>query len=231
MNCVKLSWALARQYEPAPAGEDLNAPFVRLAYVTGFERMAEIAEQQLRATLEAHGCKMDEAWDIITLQQSSHDSGLPETYARQGEVTDYVHTHKRNPDGVMYWHMTWAYQQDIDHWAFPRYGCDQAAVYNALLHAVRSEILTNPAYGGIIPTGIAIQSLRATPVGDTVTRDGFHMSESHGRYAAALTWAQTLCGVDPDTVDWMPEAFADVIRPDLGYIREAVKAAGNVSLV
>ena len=65
MNCVKLSWALARQYEPAPASEDLNAPLVRLAYVTGFERMADIAEQQLRATLEAHGCGMDEAWDIM----------------------------------------------------------------------------------------------------------------------------------------------------------------------
>lgn len=65
MNCVKLSWELARQYEPAPASEDLNAPLVRLAYVTGFERMADIAEQQLRATLEAHGCGMDEAWDIV----------------------------------------------------------------------------------------------------------------------------------------------------------------------
>ena len=140
-------------------------------------------------------------------------------------------THKRNPNAVLYWHMTWAYQSDSDHWAFPRYGCDQATMYNAILHTVRSEILTNPAYAGVIPSGIAIQSLRATPVGDTVTRDGFHLSESHGRYAAALTWAQTLCGVDPDTVDWLPEAFADVIRPDLPYIREAVKAAGQTSLV
>ena len=65
MNVVDLSWALARQYEPAPASEDLNAPLTRIAYVTGFERMAEIAEQQLRATLEAHGCEWDEAWDIM----------------------------------------------------------------------------------------------------------------------------------------------------------------------
>ena len=97
----------------------------------------------------AHGL-LDEAWDIITLQQASHDSGLPETYVRQNEVINYVNAHKRNPDAALYWHMT---------------------------------------------------------------------------------WAQTLCGVDPDTVDWVPEAFADAIRPDLAYIREAVKAAGNVSLV
>jgi hypothetical protein len=172
----------------------------------------------------------DEEWDIITLQQASHDSGLPETYERQGEVIDYVMTHKRNPDAVMYWHMTWAYQSDSDHWAFPRYDCDQTTMYNAILNAVESEILPNPAYGGVIPSGVAIQNLRATPVGDTVTRDGFHMSESHGRYAAALTWALALCGVDPDTVDWIPEAFAEAIRSDLEYIRRAVKEAGKAFL-
>ncbi len=173
---------------------------------------------------------LDEEWDIITLQQASHDSGLPETYARQAEIIDYVNRHKRNPAALLYWHMTWAYQADSDHWGFSRYGCDQATMYNAILGSVETRILTNPAYAGVIPAGVAIQNLRGTPVGDTVTRDGFHMSESHGRYAVALTWAQTLCGVDPDTVDWMPEAFADVIRPDLGYIREAVKAAGGASL-
>ena len=174
---------------------------------------------------------LDEEWDIITLQQASHDSGLPETYARQNEVIDYVSAHKRNLNAVMYWHMTWAYQGDSNHWAFPRYGCDQMTMYNAILNAVQTQILPNPAYAGVIPTGIAIQNLRATPVGDTVTRDGFHMSESHGRYTAALTWARTLCGVDPDTVDWMPEAFADAIRPDLAHIREAVKKAGTTPFV
>ena len=171
---------------------------------------------------------LDEDWDIVTLQQASHDSGLPETYAPQDEVLDYIKANR--PHARIYWHMTWAYQSDSDHGAFPRYGCDQAVMYHAILNAVKSEVFSHPAYAGVIPSGIAIQSLRATPVGDTVTRDGFHLSESHGRYAAALTWAQTLCGVDPDTVDWMPEAFADTIRPDLSYIREAVKKAGNTSL-
>lgn len=171
---------------------------------------------------------LDEDWDIVTLQQASHDSGLPETYVRQDEVLDYIKANR--PHARIYWHMTWAYQGDSTHPAFPRYGCDQAAMYQAILNAVKSEVLPHPAYAGIIPSGVAIQSLRATSVGDTVTRDGFHLSESHGRYTAALTWAQTLCEVDPDTVDWMPEAFADAIRPDLAHIRGAVKKAGNTSL-
>lgn len=166
----------------------------------------------------------DEEWDIITLHQASHDSGLPETYVRQGEVIDYVTTHKRNPNADMYWHMTWAYQGNSDHWAFPRYGCAQAAMYNAILQAVKAQIQPNPAYAGVIPVGIAIQNLRATSVGDTLTRDGFHLSLDHGRYTAALTWAQTLAGVDPDTVDWLP-AGCEHIRPDLPLIRQAVKDA------
>ncbi len=173
---------------------------------------------------------LDEEWDIITLQQASHFSGQPETYARQGEVIDYVMTHKRNPAAVMYWHMTWAYQWDSNHPQFVYYDRDQATMYGAILNAVKTAVLTDPAYAGVIPSGTAIQNLRATPVGDTVTRDGFHLSESHGRYTAALTWAQTLCGVDPDTVDWMPEPWADAIRPDLGYIRRAVKEAEKASL-
>lgn len=63
---------------------------------------------------------LDEEWDVITLQQASHDSGLPETYVRQGEIIDFVNAHKRNPAATLYWHMTRAYQSDSDHRAFPR---------------------------------------------------------------------------------------------------------------
>ena len=172
----------------------------------------------------------DEAWDIITLQQASHDSGIPATYARQTEVLAYVNRHKRNPEAILYWHATWAYQGDSTHWAFPRYGCDQNTMHAAIRRAVAEEILPRSEYAGVIDAGAAIQYLRSTPVGDTVTRDGFHMSESHGRYTVALTWAQTLCGVDPDTVTWLPEAFADTLRPDLGYVRAAVRAADPTNL-
>lgn len=168
---------------------------------------------------------LDEEWDIITLQQASHDSGLSETYAPQRELLDYALAHRRSPEALLYWHMTWAYQATSDHWAFPRYGRDQRAMYQSILGAVRDCVLPESAYAGVIPTGVAIQRLRQTPVGDTLTRDGFHLSLSHGRYTAALTWAQTLCGVDPDAVDWMPPAYGEVLERDLAYIRSSVKEA------
>ena len=85
---------------------------------------------------------LDEDWDIVTLQQASHDSGLPETYAPMDEVLDYVKKHR--PLARIYWHMTWAYQSDSDHGAFPRYGCDQAKMYKAIVNAVQTEVLTRP---------------------------------------------------------------------------------------
>ncbi len=178
---------------------------------------------------ETHGASLtdgllDEEWDVITLQQASHDSGLPETYVRQHEIIDYVNAHKRNPNAVLYWHMTWAYQSDSDHWAFPRYGRDQKAMYEAILGAVRSEILPNPAYAGVIPSGVAIQNLRATTLGDTLTRDGFHLSLDCGRYAAALTWARILADIDPYSVDWVPPAY-DYVKERLPDIRNAVMCA------
>ena len=75
MDIVDLSWELARQYCPAPVSEDLHSPRVRQAYFAGFMKMELIAEQQLRATLEAHGCQWNEVEDIIH-QWSSRIDGL-----------------------------------------------------------------------------------------------------------------------------------------------------------
>ncbi len=164
---------------------------------------------------------LDEDWDVITLQQASHDSGLPDTYAPMDAVLDYVTAHR--PHARLYWHMTWAYQCGSDHWAFPRYGCDQAAMYHAIVNAVKAEVLTRDRITGILPVGTVIQNLRTSPLGDTLTRDGFHLSLDHGRYAAALTWAQVICGVSPDSVAWVPEGCEHITK-DLPCLRRAVTA-------
>lgn len=84
MNIVDLSWKLARQYCPAPVSEDLHSSRVRLAYVRGFDQMALIAEQQLRATLEAHGCKWREVEDIIQQWSRRIDALYGDEHKRVG---------------------------------------------------------------------------------------------------------------------------------------------------
>lgn len=169
----------------------------------------------------------DEEWDIVTLQQASGFSGQGETYRRKDEIIEYVKANIKNPNAKFYWHMTWAYDKNSPHIHFDFYSKDQDIMYNSIVSSVKAEILTDKSFAGVIPTGTAIQNLRGY-IGDNVTRDSFHLSESHGRFTAALTWAKTLCKVDIDSVNWLPPTYAEIILPDLSEIKKSVNDALKV---
>ena len=97
-------------------------------------------------------------------------------------------------------------------------------MYSSILSVVDSIIAKNPAIKGIIPCGTAIQNLRTSRLGDTLTRDGFHMSLGIGRYTLALTWAEYLTGGDINNVDWYPSAYPEIANY-MYDIKKAVKAA------
>ena len=162
-------------------------------------------------------------WDIITLQQASGVSGKGDTF--DPYLTDLVSiVREKCPEAKLYWHMTWAYQGNSTHSAFPDYGSNQMTMYNAIVNAVRQKVLTKEEFVKVIPSGTAIQNLRTSLYGDTVTRDGHHLSYDAGRFAAALTWAGTLCGTDPQSIDWHPAAYTYSDK-QLGAIREAAANA------
>ncbi len=148
-----------------------------------------------------------EAWDVITLQQASHDSGMAESYAALSPLLTEIQA--LCPTAKFYWHMTWAYQKNSNHWAFPRYYAnDQAQMYESILSAVKNKVLTEPRFTGIIPNGTAVQNARET-FGDNLTRDGFHLSLDLGRYLAALTFFATLTGQSLDTVSFLPQGVTE----------------------
>ena len=166
----------------------------------------------------------DEDWDIITVQQASGDSGVAKTYSQLPKILEYVNENKTNPDAKIWWHMTWAYQGNSTHNSFPKYNKDQMTMYDAIVSATKEKALSEELICDVIPSGTAIQNLRSSYIGDTVTRDGYHMSYDIGRYTTALTWFATLAGGDVDALDWVPKAH-EHIRYDIAAIREAVKAA------
>ena len=165
----------------------------------------------------------DEDWDIITLQQGSGSSGLPETYGHLEDLITYIHEHKTNPDAKLGWHLTWAYEGDSTHQDFANYDNDQMTMYHAIIDTVRQEVLPLDAFDFIIPSGTAIQNSRTSFVGDTLTHDGFHLSRPYGRYIAGLTWLETLTGIDAETIDWYPAEDVDLVRLEAAY--EAVSNA------
>ena len=126
-------------------------------------------------------------WDVVTMQQASHYSGQWFTYEPWlSELIDSVRLHIQDKTKI-YWYMTWAYQQDAKHPAFvPNYNGSQAYMYDEILGCNR-QVLANHPFDGFIPGGIAVQQARATKLGDTFCRDGYHLSYTCGRYLMAAT--------------------------------------------
>ncbi len=160
-------------------------------------------------------------WDVITIQQVSQDSGRPETFGKLQNIIDHVK--KSKPNAKIYWHMTWAYQATSSHAGFANYGKNQMNMYNAITSAVKTNILTNSSIDGVIPSGTAVQNLRLT-YGDTLTRDGFHLTNGIGRYTAALMWYKQLTGGDISAITAVPKYYPE-IKDCLDQIKEAVNNA------
>ncbi len=165
----------------------------------------------------------DEEWDIVTVQQASGSSGVETSYAPLARILEFLAENEPNAD--IYWHLTWAYQQNSTHSSFPTYGSDQMKMYNAILKAYDSKVKVQESIVGTIPSGTAVQNLRSSYIGDTITRDGYHMSYDYGRYTVALTWFAYLTGGDVDKVDWLPANYSAVLKDHLPAMREAVKKA------
>lgn len=147
----------------------------------------------------------EEEWDYVSLQQVSQDSGMPESYALLPELVEFVKA--RVPeDAVIMFHQTWAYAPGSNHGGFVNYDRDQMKMYEAIVRTVSQEA---PKVGIdlIIPSGTAVQNARTSALGPDLTRDGFHLSFTHGRYIAACTWLEAVFGVNPEGNTYCPEGM------------------------
>jgi len=167
----------------------------------------------------------EENWDLIVLQQVSGSSGMPDTYEPYlTELIDYVNENKTNPDAKIAWHMTWAYAENSFHKDFVNYDENQLTMYNAIVSTLKEKVLPKDEIAFYIPVGTAIQNIRTSSIGDTITRDGYHLEYILGRYVAALTWFHKITGQPIDDIIYVPNP--DIITEDkLEIIKECVKNA------
>ena len=162
-------------------------------------------------------------WQIVTIQQVSGYSGIPESYGNMQYIIDYVRD-RVDPFVKIYFHMTWAYQSTSGHGDFAKYNRNQMTMYNAITSTVQTLVVGNWNIEGYIPSGTAIQNLRTSYLGDNLTRDGYHLSYDIGRYTAALTWYKALTGADITDLTTVPRAYS-YISQYLPAIKEAVNNA------
>lgn len=134
----------------------------------------------------------EEEWDVVTLQNSSGNTGDPEAFGNLDNMVNYVKG--KCPNAKIMWHMTWAYQGTFSDSRFSPYDYDQMNMYKAIIDCTQNIVLKNKDIYGVIPVGTAIQNIRSSYIGDTVNDDGLHLTPDIGYYVAAFTWYQALTG-------------------------------------
>lgn len=157
------------------------------------------------------------------MQQQSEASGQIDTYNEDLDyLFKYVKDAATNPEVKFAWHMTWAYQSDISGKPVFKevYNNNQMKMYTMIVDAVKTKILSNDNFSYIIPIGTAIQNVRSSYIRDTLTRDGYHLSNELGRYIASMAWAKTLLGLPIENV-----RFPNVYQEAMPVFIEAVNNA------
>ncbi len=177
----------------------------------------------------------DEDWDYITLQQASPGSGRLDTITPYlGDLVSYIKdiAEEEGYTPKFGWHMTWAYQSDCTQSAFADYyNSDQEYMYDAIVNVAQNVA---GSFDVLIPTGTAIQNVRNTSVGDTLTRDGYHLSYNLGRYIAGLTWVKAITGWDISDIEYTPNADevpVELIPTLVGCVNNAVENPYEVTQI
>lgn len=151
----------------------------------------------------------DENWDYVSFQQVSSLSGKYDVIIESlPPLVRYVRA-KVHPKTQFVYHQTWAYQQDSGHKGFANYDRDQMIMYSAIVGASK-KINALGDFKYIIPAGTAIQNARTSSLGDTFTRDGYHLQLDYGRFTAACTWYEKIFGNDVRKNPYKPEKVTEL---------------------
>ena len=149
----------------------------------------------------------DEQWDIISLQQASKLSGVPNSYINLGQLKRLIQSYTTNLHVEFVWHMTWAYADDYESKNFQTYDNNQRKMYSAVVSTMQN-VLPGVSIRRVIPSGTAIQLVRYR-LGDVLNRDGTHLSLTLGRYTAACTWCEFLTGKIVDGNHYWPDTITE----------------------
>lgn len=159
-------------------------------------------------------------WDIVTLQQASHDSMKYETYTPYiEELAEYIR--KYCPHAKLFIHETWGYEDGSERLKNVGYESEKE-MYDSIKKCYRKAATAIKA-DGFIPCGKAM--LLAPQFGARIVRrDTFHASLGAGRYLLALTWYKALTGRDITDND-----FSDFDEPVEEEVRAAVIKSVNAA--
>jgi len=201
---------------PGSTLRDLASAFVSISSAfTYYEADGTAFTAQNGVTAEAILAK---GWDVIILQQAVVYAGFQSTYNADLEyLTDYIHD---KTEARLYWNMSWAAEEFLTDEAlltfYNYYDADSAAMYNAIVDCLDTNVIGNAAFDGWIPTGAAIRQIREQK--GNMTKDGHRLGTNTALLTASLATVKTLL---PD-YDLTKATCDQVTDDELTMIRTAV---------
>lgn len=174
----------------------------------------------------------DQNWDIIIFHQHSAGSGRKESYypgedtqeeSYVAKLAEYARSVCGNPGVRIGWEMTWAYPRNSKEKAFRQfYERNQMSMYKRICKATKAVVEREEGIDLIIQTGTAIQNARSSYLGDSLNRDGKHLSYGMGRYLAAMSLASA-CGIDLSDMQRIRLKNRDYSSLHLGLLKKCVQ--------
>ena len=98
-------------------------------------------------------------------------------------------------------------------------------MYKAITRTVQVKVLPNEGISLIVPNETSIQNARTSYLGDTLTRDGYHLSYDIGRYIAGVTFFHAVTGMDISKLAHAPIGVSEEARKVA--IESAINAVKN----
>lgn len=170
-------------------------------------------------------------WDIITFQQASAQIGRSGTYSNLSNLKNAVSSLvPNNPEYC--WYQTWAYDSDYHEYNdyFSYFGNNSMTMYNAINTRYIQDVAPLGLFSKLISAGTAVQNLRTSYMKETFSRDGKHMSLTHGRYLLALNFISQVYDIDlyKSPCSYKPLGVRDTFKT-VAYesIKNAVKTPLN----
>ena len=130
-------------------------------------------------------------FDIVTLQQASHFSHLPETYTPYiDKLAEYVRLFQ--PQTKLLVQKTWGYE-DGSYRLLEELGFANHSEMYLAATAAYDDAISRIKADGSIPSGLGMKL--GVDAALKVHRDTFHASLGLGRYLLSLVWLQTITGL------------------------------------
>ena len=158
----------------------------------------------------------DEDWTFVSVQEGKGFHGFYDTtyegttHSMEPDLTNLLnYVRSKCPDARLVYHAPWAAKEGYTGVKFSYYGYDQAKMYEMICGATKEVVAAHPEIGLVMNSMDAIQNVRTSYFGDNVTRDGWHLNYTIGRYTAGCLWFEKIMGRSVVGNAYRPSAISE----------------------